>query len=155
RITLILNGESLINDASGLVAFKFASAAVATGAFSLSSATFELLVLACGGTLVGAAIAWAAGALRVGLKRVCIDYPTIQTILSVVRRYASYMAAEQLHASGILSVVAAGLYAGWHDARNISVATRQRAWEVWEMLLFVFNGLVFLLLGLTLPPALI
>jgi CPA1 family monovalent cation:H+ antiporter len=153
RITLILNGESLINDASGLVAFKFAAAAVATGAFSLSSAAFELLLVACGGVIVGVVAGWAVGALRVGLKRVCVDDPTIQTILSLLTPYAAYIAAEQLHLSGILAVVSAGLYAGWHDARNISIATRQRAWEVWEMLLFVFNGLVFLLLGLTLLPA--
>ena len=153
RITLILNGESLINDASGLVAFKFAAAAVATGAFSLSAAAFELVLVACGGIIVGAAIGWGAGAMRVGLKRVCVDDPTIQTILSVLTPYAAYLAAERLHVSGILAVVSAGLYAGWHDERNISIATRQRAWEVWEMLLFVFNGLVFLLLGLSLLPA--
>lgn len=153
RITLILNGESLINDASGLVAFKFAAAAVATGAFSLSAAAVELVLVACGGVIVGVAVAWAVGALRVGLKRVCVDDPTIQTILSILTPYAAYIAAERVDASGILAVVSAGLYAGWHDARNISIATRQRAWEVWEMLLFVFNGLVFLLLGLTLLPA--
>jgi CPA1 family monovalent cation:H+ antiporter len=154
RITLILNGESLINDASGLVAFKFAVAAIATGVFSLSSAAGQLVLVACGGLVAGVAVAWATGAIRVGLKRVCIDDPTIQTILSLLTPFAAYLVAETVHVSGILAVVSAGLYAGWHDARNLSVTTRQRAWEVWEMLLFVFNGLVFLLLGLSLQPAL-
>lgn len=153
RITLILNGESLINDASGLVAFKFAVAAVATGVFSLSTAAGELVLVACGGLVAGVAVAWIVGATRVGLKRVCIDDPTIETTLSLLTPFAAYLVAEQVHVSGILAVVAAGLYAGWHDARHISTITRQRATEVWEMLLFVFNGLVFLLLGLTLPNA--
>jgi CPA1 family monovalent cation:H+ antiporter len=87
------------------------------------------------------------------LKKACVDDPTIQTILSLLTPFAAYLAAESAHVSGILAVVAAGLYAGWHDARNLSTATRQHAWEVWGMLLFVFNGLVFLLLGLTLPGA--
>lgn len=154
RITLILNGESLINDASGLVAFKFAVAAVATGVFSLSSAAGQLVLVACGGVIAGVCVAWVIGAIRVGLKRACIDDPTIQTILSVLTPFAAYLAAEAVHASGILAVVCAGLYAGWHDARNLSVRTRQHAWEVWDMLMFVFNGLVFLLLGLSLRPAL-
>lgn len=153
RITLIINGESLINDASGLVAFKFAVAAVATGVFSLSSAAGELLLVACGGLIVGVAVAWLVGSLRIGLKRVCVDDPTIQTILSLLTPFAAYLAAEGGQVSGVLAAVGAGLYAGWHDARNLSPTTRQHAWEVWAMLLFVFNGFVFLLLGLSLRPA--
>jgi Na+/H+ antiporter len=153
RITLIINGESLINDASGLVAFKFAVAAVATGVFSLSSAAGELLLVACGGLVVGVAVAWLVGSLRIGLKRVCVDDPTIQTILSLLTPFAAYLAAEGGQVSGVLAAVGAGLYAGWHDARNLSPTTRQHAWEVWAMLLFVFNGFVFLLLGLSLRPA--
>jgi CPA1 family monovalent cation:H+ antiporter len=72
-------------------------------------------------------------------------------MLSVLSPYAAYLLAEALNVSGILAVVAAGLYGGSHDARHLSVATRRHAWEVWTMLLFVFNGLVFLLLGLELP----
>ena len=153
RVSAILNGESLINDASGLVAFKFAVAAVATGAFSLGSASVELAWVALGGLAAGLLCGWAIGALRVGLKRVCVDDPTIQTVLSLLSPFAAYLAAEHVGVSGILAVVAAGLYGGWHDARTLSPATRQHAWEVWAMLLFVFNGLVFVLLGVTLPPA--
>ena len=70
-------------------------------------------------------------------------------MLSVLTPFAAYLAAETAHVSGILAVVAAGLYAGWNDFRTLDAATRQHAWEVWDMLLFVFNGLVFLLLGMT------
>src|SRR5258706_13739942 len=150
RITNILNGESLINDASGLVAFKFAVAAVATGAFSFLEATGQFVLLAGGGFLAGLAIAWLVGECRVRLTRLCVDDPTIQTTLSLLTPFAAYLAAEALHTSGILAAVAAGLYAGSHDARHLSIGTRQHAWEVWRMLLYAFNGLVFLLLGLEL-----
>ena len=148
RVTHVVNGESLINDASGLVAFKFAVAAVATGAFSLLEASAELVMIAGGGALAGAAVAFVVGQLRVRLKRFCIDDPTIQTIISLLTPYAAYLVAEHLRASGVLAVVAAGLYAGWHDTRHQSVATRRHAWEVWGMLLYVFNSLAFILLGL-------
>lgn len=150
RVTHVVNGESLINDASGLVAFKFAVAAVATGAFSLLEATGELALVAGGGALAGAAVAAVIGELRVRLKRFCVEDPTIHTIVSLLTPYAAYLVAERLHVSGVLAVVAAGLYAGWHDTRNMTVATRRHAWEVWAMLLYVFNSLAFILLGLQL-----
>jgi monovalent cation/hydrogen antiporter len=150
RVTHIVNGESLINDASGLVAFKFAVAAVATGAFSWLDAGMQLVLLAGGGALGGLAVAAAIGAMRIKLRRFCVDDPTIQTILSLLTPYAAYLAAEWLNVSGILAVVVAGLYAGWHDTKHLSVATRRHSWEVWAMLLYVFNSLAFLMLGLQL-----
>ena len=153
RVTHIVNGESLINDASGLVAFKFAVAAVVTGAFSWSEAGVQFVVLSGGGFALGLAVAWLIGHLRVALKRFCIDDPTIQTTLSVLTPYAAYLAAEGLHVGGILAVVAAGLYAGVHDTRHLDTPTRLHSWEVWRMLLYVFNGLVFLLLGVQLHQA--
>jgi CPA1 family monovalent cation:H+ antiporter len=154
RATHILNGESLINDASGLVAFRFAVAAVVTGAFSWQDAGAALVLLAGGGALTGLAVGAAIGAVRVRLMRFCIDDPTIQTMLSLLTPYAAYLAAERLSVSGILAVVAAGFYAGMHDTKHLSVATRRHAWEVWAMLLYVFNGLAFLLLGLQLQRVL-
>ena len=150
RVTHIVNGESLINDASGLVAFKFAVAAVATGAFDWGDALLQFFVLSGGGFLLGLAVAWAIGRLRAGLTRFCVDDPTIQTVLSLLTPYAAYLAAEALHVGGILAVVAAGLYAGVDDLRHIDAPTRTHAWEVWTMVLFAFNGLVFLLLGVQL-----
>ena len=108
------------------------------------------MLLAGGGSLAGLAVAWLVGECRVRLARYCVDDPTIQTMLSLLTPFAAYLAAESLHTSGILAVVVAGLYAGSHDARHISTATRQHSWEVWTMLLYAFNGLVFLLLGLEL-----
>jgi CPA1 family monovalent cation:H+ antiporter len=132
------------------VAFKFAVAAVATGAFSWLDAGGQLVLLAGGGALAGVAVAALIGALRLRLTRYCADDPTIQTMLSLLTPYAAYLAAERLHVSGVLAVVAAGLYAGMHDTKHLNVATRRHAWEVWAMLLYVFNGLAFLLLGLQL-----
>jgi len=96
------------------------------------------------------AIAWIAGQLRHGLVRLCAGDPTIQTIISVLTPYAAYFAAEALGLGSILAVVAAGLYAGVSDTRNVDVPTRAHAWEVWTMLEYVFNGLVFVLLGVQL-----
>jgi monovalent cation/hydrogen antiporter len=154
RVTHILNGESLINDASGLVAFRFAIVALATGTFSWLSATGALALVSVGGVVIGVAIAWFVGAIRMSLRNYCADDPSVQTVLSVLTPFAAYLAAESVHASGILAVVAAGLYAGWNDFRTLDAATRQHAWEVWDMLLFAFNGLVFLLLGITVSHAL-
>lgn len=153
RVTLILNGESLINDASGLVAFKFAVAALATGAFSLWDAGGQLVLVAAGGSAIGLVIAFLVSRMRRGLHRMGGDMPAVQTLLSLLTPFAAYLAAEHFDASGILAVVASGLLSGFIDARRMSVTTRQQAWQVWLMVLFVFNGLVFLLLGLSLPPA--
>lgn len=153
RVTLILNGESLINDASGLVAFKFAVAAVATGAFSLLDASGALVLVAVGGAVVGVVIAYAVGVAHGVIVRAGVDLPHVHTLLSLFTPFAAYLAAEYVDVSGILSVVSAGLYSGWRDARRLNARTRQHAMQVWSMLLFVFNGLVFVLLGLSLPEA--
>ncbi|MGH8798623.1 MAG: Na+/H+ antiporter [Casimicrobiaceae bacterium] len=150
RVSTIIDGESLINDASGLIAFKFAIAAAMTGAFSWSGAILEFFVASGGGFLLGLAIAWAIGQARVGLRRFCADDPTIQTVISLLTPYAAYLAAEALGVGSILAVVGAGLYAGAHDLRHLDAATRAHSWEVWRMVLFAFNGLVFVLLGVQL-----
>lgn len=150
RAVHVLNGESLINDASGLVAFKFAVAALATGAFSLGRAAIELVLLAGGGTLIGLAVAWCVGRLRSGLRERAADDPVVQAVLSVLTPFAAYLAADGAGTSGILAVVAAGLYSGWTEFRALDAASRRHTWEVWAMLLFAFNGIVFLLLGLSL-----
>ncbi|MDQ2916492.1 MAG: Na+/H+ antiporter [Pseudomonadota bacterium] len=155
RVAHIVNGESLINDASGLVAFKFAVAAVATGTFSWVDATGQLALLAGGGALTGLVVAFVIGAIRVRLVRFCVDDPKIQTIISLLTPYAAYLVAERLQVSGVLAIVASGLYAGMHDSRHLSLATRRHSWEVWSLLLYVFNGLAFLLLGLQLEHVMV
>ena len=155
RVTMIVNGESLINDASGLVAFKFALAAMATGAFSWSQAATQFFVLSGGGLLLGLAVAWIIGRLRAHLAHFCIDDPTIQTVISILTPYAAYLASEKLGLGSILAVVAAGLYAGVDDTRHLDAPTRTHAWEVWRMLTYAFNGLVFLLLGVQLHSVIV
>jgi Na+/H+ antiporter len=150
RITYVIKGESLINDASGLVAFKFAVAAVLTGVFSFQDAVLSFLVLSGGGVLIGLAVAWVIGGVRVWLVGGKISEPTIETTLSLLTPFAAYFTAEYSHVSGILALVSAGIYAGIHDTRNLTTETRLQTWEVWTMLLFAFNGLVFILLGLQL-----
>jgi monovalent cation/hydrogen antiporter len=150
RVTTILKGESLINDASGLVAFKFAVAAAATGAFSWSDATLQFVLQSGGGFALGLAVAWLIGHLRVALTRFCLDDPLILTVLSLLTPFAAYLAGEATHVGSILAVVGAALYAGAHDGRIIDAPTRAHSWEVWRMLQFSFNGLVFLILGVEL-----
>jgi Na+/H+ antiporter len=151
RVTHIINGESLINDASGLVAFKFAVAAVVTGTFSLSQAAGAFVVLSFGGIAVGLAVAAAVGAVRVWLVRGAASEPSIQTTLSLLTPYAAYFAAERFHVSGVLAVIAAGVYAGIHDTRTLTTEDRIQTWEVWTVVLFTLNGLAFVFLGLRLP----
>jgi monovalent cation/hydrogen antiporter len=150
RVTTILKGESLINDASGLVAFKFAVVAAATGAFSWSDAVLQFFVQSGGGFAIGLAVAWLIGRLRLALTRFCMDDPLILTVLSVLTPFAAYLAADAVHVGAILAVVGAALYAGAHDGRIIDAPTRAHSWEVWRMLQFAFNGLVFLILGVEL-----
>ena len=154
RPMLVLNGESLINDASGLVAFRFAVAALATGTFSLSRAALDLALVSVGGAAIGLAVAFVIERLRAGLRSYCADDPSVQTILSLLTPFAAFLAADALGVSGIFAVVTAGLYAGWNDFRRLDAPTRQHAWEVWDMVLFAFNGLVFLLLGITISHVL-
>jgi Na+/H+ antiporter len=154
RVTHIINGEGLINDASGLVAFKFAVAAAATGSFSAGKAALSFVVLSAGGILAGLAVAWVVGQVRVWLVCREISEPSIQTTLSLLTPFAAYFLAEQLEVSGILAVVAAGVYAGLHDTRHLTTEDRIQTWEVWTVVLFGLNGLAFVLLGVRLPEVL-
>ncbi|HWZ96076.1 MAG TPA: Na+/H+ antiporter [Opitutaceae bacterium] len=154
RVTIVLNGESLMNDATGLVAFKFALAALVAGTFSLRAAALDFVLLAAGGLAMGLAIGWLAGRLRDLLIRTHNADPLIELTLSLLTPYAAYLAAEPLGLSGILAVVAAGLYSGWRDPVRMDAETRQTAWIVWSTVLFWLNGLAFVLLGLQFPSLL-
>ena len=154
RLTAVLNGESLMNDATGLVAFKFALGAVAVGSFSVRAATLDFVILALGGLVIGLGISWLVGRLRDVLQRVHGADAILETTLSLMTPYAAYLAANALGLSSILAVVAAGLYAGWRDPLKMDVQTRQTTWSVWSVVLFWLNGLAFVLLGLQLPSIL-
>lgn len=150
RIVHIVNAESLLNDASGLVAFKLAVAAVATGLFSSSVVAGNFLNLAGGGIIVGVIFEWFGRGLRQRLIRLHAGDPVLQTLLTVLIPYGAYLAAEALHVSGILAVVAAGLWASGQEVKGLTADARKHAREVWRMLSYVLNGLVFVLLGLQL-----
>lgn len=154
RLSTILNGESLMNDATGLVAFKFALAAVVAGGFSLGRMAAEFSLLAVGGCVVGLAAGYAIGRLRDLLRRLQTSDPLIEITLSLLTPFAAYLAADWLGVSGILSVVAAGLYSGWRDPVRMDAETRQSAFAVWGLLLFWLNGIAFVLLGLQFPTLL-
>jgi monovalent cation/hydrogen antiporter len=146
KIIVILEGESLINDATSFISFRFAVAAVLTGAFSLGQASLQFLFVAAGGVGVGLAVGWLATQLQ---KR--LDDPPVQTMFSLLTPYVAYFSGERLHVSGILAVVIAGIYYGWRSPRILSGRMRLQALPVWEMVTFILNGILFMLIGLQLP----
>src|SRR6516165_2682065 len=146
RIEVILEGESLVNDATALVALQFAIAAVVSGTFSPASAAGRFVWAAAGGIgiglLVGVAMRWVQSHL---------DNPPIQITFSLLTPFIAYLSAEQVHASGVLATVAAGIFLGWHSPLMISARTRLQAYAFWETIVFLLNGFVFIVIGLQLP----
>ncbi|UXJ54199.1 Na+/H+ antiporter [Pseudomonas citronellolis] len=154
RLMHVLQGEALMNDASGLVAFKFAVAAAMTGAFSLLDASLSFLLVAIGGLACGVVLSWLLGRIRAWMIRRGWDDPATHVVLMLLLPFAVYMVAEELGVSGILAAVAAGMMQSWTDLLPRQTHTRVLNRSVWSMLEFAFNGVVFLLLGLQLPDIL-
>ena len=146
RIVTLLEGESLVNDASGLVLYRFAVAAALTGAFSLVAATGQFVLVATGGIVIGTAIA----RLFVAIHRRVGD-TLMEMMLSLMLPYLAYLAAETLHLSGVLAVVAAGLVRGRYAPEAFSPQARIAAYSLWRVVVFAVNCLVFILIGLQLP----
>ncbi|ELQ6021820.1 Na+/H+ antiporter [Cronobacter turicensis] len=153
KIMGILQGEALMNDASGLVSLKFAVAvAMGTMIFTVGGASLEFLKVAIGGLLAGIAVSWLYGRSLRLLSRWGGDEPATQIVLLFLLPFASYLIAEHIGFSGILAAVAAGMTITRSGVmRTAPLAMRLRANSVWSMLEFVFNGMVFLMLGLQLP----
>ena len=149
RVVTILEGESLVNDATALVAYRFAVVAVATGSFSLAKAGGQFLLVGLGGILIGIAIGWLAEQFHRRVE----DAP-IEITVSLLTPFVAYLGAERLHVSGVLAVVTAGLYLGWRLPEILSFQTRLRGGPVWEMVEFLLTGFVFILIGLQLPEVL-
>ncbi|HSH91639.1 MAG TPA: Na+/H+ antiporter [Ramlibacter sp.] len=143
RIVTILEGESLVNDASGLVLYKFAVAAVLTGTFSLSEAAGQFALVSIGGIVVGVVLAF----VYIGIHRKLGD-PFIEVLTVLTIPYTAYLAAESVHTSGVLAVVAAGLVRGRYAPEIVSAEMRIMARSVWNLLVFLLNSLVFVLIGL-------
>ncbi len=144
RLVVVLEGESLINDASALVLYRFAVAATLAGAFSLVEAGLSFVLLSIGGAFIG----WAIGrGAVIAIRR--LDDTLLETAVSFIACFASFFAAEFVHVSGVIAVVATGLVLGRAQHR-FSARTRRDARTVWEFIEFVLNSLVFILIGLQL-----
>jgi CPA1 family monovalent cation:H+ antiporter len=145
RVITILEGESLVNDAAALVAYRVALAAAMTGAFSLGEASIQFLVAAVGGIVVGLG----AGMLLAWVRPRIKD-DSVETAFSLLTPYVAYLPAEWLHVSSVLAVVTCGLYVARRLDQIASARVRLRAFAAWETIIFLLNGLVFILIGLQL-----
>lgn len=156
RMMHILEGESLLNDASGLVCLRFAVAAALTGTFSAGAATLNFLWVASGGILVGVGLTWAIGWLKGIITRQLGEESGSQILISLLIPFGAYLVAEHLHCSGILAAVAAGLTMGFVEAQGrVLAVTRIHRTSVWDMIQFTANGIIFVLLGEQLPSILL
>ena len=152
RIMHILEGKSLLNDATGLVCLRFAVAAALTGGFSLQAAAWEFVWLAVGGVVVGAGLTWLITFAKGWISRRLGEDSGSQIIISLLIPYAAYLLAEHLECSGILASVAAGLTMGFVEGGGQALGvTRLRRSTVWDVIQFAANGVIFVLLGEQLP----
>ena len=147
RISAILEGESLLNDASSLIVFRFSLAAILTGQFVFQEAVINFFIAAIMGTVIGVAIGYTFYLIHKFLPTTA----SINTILTLMAPYVMYLAAEQFHFSGVLAVVAGGLSSSYCSHKFLDYESRIQATSVWSSLVFLLNGLVFILIGLQLP----
>ena len=145
RLMALLEGESLLNDAAGLVLFRFAVAAAMTGVFSIGDAAVTFSYLAIGGVAVGGTL----GFLWVKALRLFKD-PSLTIVAAMLLPWAAYIGGEALHVSGVISTVASGIMLGWYQHEVFSAAVRTRGTAFWQMVIFLLEALVFILIGLSL-----
>jgi monovalent cation/hydrogen antiporter len=145
RVVAVLEGESLINDASGLVLYKFAVAATLTGTFSLAQAGTQFVLVSLGGVACGITLGFVFIAVH---KR--LDDAFVEVLTSLAVPYVAYILAESVHYSGVLAVVAAGLVRGRYSPEIVSAKMRILARSMWNILVFLLNSLIFILIGLQL-----
>jgi Na+/H+ antiporter len=149
RIVTVLEGESMVNDATAIVAYRMAVAAGVTGAFSFTTAGLRFVYVAAGGIAVGLAVGWLLGAVRRH-----IHDPEVENTISLLTGYAAYLPAERLGVSGILAVVATGMYLSRVGPRVVAADTRVQNAGMWDVVVFLLEGLIFVLTGLALRPIL-
>src|SRR5215203_5167237 len=137
RAITIIEGENLTNDWTALVFYRFAVAAVISGTFSLWEAGVRFLLTGLGGLVIGLVVGW-----------------LIEITISLFTGYAAYLTAEEIGASGVIAAVTAGIYLGWHSPTLTSPSTRIQAFSIWELLQFLLNAILFVLIGLQLPSVL-
>ncbi|OGX90211.1 Na+/H+ antiporter, partial [Hymenobacter coccineus] len=145
KITAILAGESLVNDASALIAYRYAVAAVVSGTFAFWDAAGQFFLVAGGGALIGLALGWAVAAVQRRLAQ-----PTLATAVTLLVPYVAYLLAERLGASGVLAVVFMGLVISRRSHEIYDNRARLQNNSFWQVFGFLLNGLVFILIGLQL-----
>ncbi len=149
RLVTILESESLVNDATGLVAYRFAAAAGVTGMFSIWEASWRFFWVVIGGVIIGLLLGWIVAWIH---RR--LDDPPVEITLTILMSYATYLLAEQFGVSGVLAAMTVGIYHRWRSPELLSPRARMQAIAVWEIIVFLFNGLIFILIGLQLPSIL-
>lgn len=147
RALYILEGESLVNDASSLIVFRFAVASVVSGVFSLHEAATDFFLVTIMGILTGLAV----GHVFYGILRWLPTTPSISTSMTFMAPYFMYMAAEAFHFSGVMAVVSGGLFLSFRSHEILNYNARMQAVSVWKTVAFILNGIVFILIGLELP----
>ncbi len=143
RLLVILEGEGLANDATALILYRFAVAAVGVGTFSMTNAAATFAAIICGEILWGVAVGW----LMLRLRRWVQD-PRIEVMLSILTPFLAYWPPQHLGGSGVLATVTAGLYISWNGLTLISAATRLQGIFFWDFLMYLTEGFVFLITGL-------
>lgn len=138
RITVIVEGESLVNDSSALIAFRFALAAALTGTFSVVDAGVQFVL----GVIGGAAIGLLVGAVVAAVRR-RIEHAPTEIAISIGTAYLAYLPADALGVSGVVAAVTSGIYLGWRASELASPSTRLQSYAVWEILVFLANAALF------------
>ena len=146
RLVALVEGESLVNDGTALVAYRFAVAAVVTGSFSLAAASGRFVLNIVGGILVGLAVGFVIREVR---RR--LDNPPVEITISILSGYFAYLPAEAVGVSGVLAAVTVGIFMGWHTPELTTARTRLQGVAVWEILFFLLNAFLFTIVGLQLP----
>lgn len=143
RVLTILEGEGLVNDATALILFSFAVAAVTSGTFSLPNAVGAFLVIVTGEIVWGLCVGWASLALRHWAADT-----RVEMVISLLAPFAAFWVPESLGGSGVLATVTCGLFVSWNGPRFITPATRLQGFFVWDMVVYLVEGVIFLLMGL-------
>ena len=146
QLVAVIEGESLVNDGTALVAYRFAVAAVVTGSFSLATASGRFVLSVVGGIAVGLAVGFVIREVR---RR--LDNPPVEITISILSGYFAFLPAQALGVSGVLAAVTVGIYMGWYTPLLTTPQMRLQGAAVWEILFLVLNALLFALVGLQLP----
>ncbi len=147
RVITVLEGESLVNDATGLIAFRYAVAAVVGGTFNVVDAGLHFFYVAGAGIALG----FVVGFVFKWIHKITPNNPTTDTALTFIAPFIAYLTSDALQISGVLAVVVSGLYLSWHSSEIFSQQSRLQAKGAWNTIVFLLDGLIFILIGLQLP----